>query len=61
MQAMSSRSYWKYRKCWRKIKHRTVASAEQHLRDVLARTGDKLVVYPCNVCGFFHVGHEKGA
>lgn len=49
--------------CWRKEKHKSQGKAEAALRSMRRRPenlrdGDRLNVYECRHCGWWHVGHR---
>jgi hypothetical protein len=50
--------------CWRKQQWKSEGAAKAHLRALLRSPGgrdkDRLVVYQCGVCQWYHVGHEPG-
>lgn len=47
------------RVCRNKRQHETLASAEKHRVELLWLGANNVSVYPCHVCGFFHVGHDR--
>jgi hypothetical protein len=48
--------------CRRKKRHATSTEADDALRKMVARDGDRsLHVYACLFCGGFHVGHKPGS
>ena len=47
------------RQCANKIKHETLESAQHHQSAMFFRHGEKMHVYRCGVCSFYHVGHHS--
>lgn len=51
------------KKCYRKLRHEDQGAAGEHLEELLSKpevkAKDRLVAYPCEICGGWHVGHLK--
>lgn len=48
-----------YRSCERKIAYSSRSAARDAASRMARDTAEKYVVYQCNLCKFWHVGHRK--
>lgn len=57
-------SYKQFSACSGKTKHKTVENAKIEIkrsnkRNVYGAGSGKLIVYKCEFCGFYHIGHNR--
>lgn len=54
--------FFKERSCFEKKQYTSMIDAESAIRVMKARgvvRNETIHAYPCEVCGMFHVGHER--
>lgn len=56
---MSRKRAERRRMCGKKQRHRESSDAERHAAQLWYKDGERMNVYRCRWCGYYHVGHRS--